>query len=161
MSGVPTNPSPVPQGLRTTPHLLQRFCHRIGYLARNDRRETGFTLLEVVVSFVLFAIVAGAAVTGIVSSLKASHTSQQRVDAANVAQTYVSLEDTKSVQNGTSSFTAVVKNEQFSVQRTIAFEGSATTCAPGASFAVHVLVSQQTSGAFLARTDSVIACATS
>jgi prepilin-type N-terminal cleavage/methylation domain-containing protein len=136
------------------------------------RTDAGFSLIEVVVSFVLFSIVAGGATYGIVSSLKASHTSQQRIDAANVAQSFIASTEnsTSLVQVETArQFTATVGTpsgatpnlgtELFLVQRWITFSASGETqCSPGSTFTVNVTVSQKSTGTFLARSDSVIAC---
>ena len=123
--------------------------------------DAGFTLIEVIVSFVLFAIVAGGATTGIVSALQASHSSQQRTDAADAAAQDLA-QDIAAYRAGTVpgnfSYTAGVSNEQFTVTRTVTFVGSATACAPGASFHVHVDVKQQQTQKFLAQSDTVIAC---
>jgi prepilin-type N-terminal cleavage/methylation domain-containing protein len=127
--------------------------------------DAGFSLLEVVVSFSLFAIVAGGATTGIVSALQAAHTSQQRIDAANVAQRDLALVFAAySSGSGVgaipvkASYVQAVGSERFSVVRTVAMQGSATACSPGQSFRVDVQVSQQQTGTFLAQTDTVIAC---
>lgn len=122
--------------------------------------DAGFSLLEVLVSFVIFAVVAAVAGAAIVTSLQASHTTQQRVDAANIAQSFISSarSGAQTAANGTATFSPGVTNEDFTVVRTISFLGSATACSPGASFTVNVVVSQKQSGQLLARSDSVIAC---
>lgn len=153
-----------------TPQFWQRVCPRFSYrakdpLAGNDtapENDAGFSLLEVVVSFTLFAIVAGGATTGIVSALQASHSSQQRIDAANIGQLDLAL-DLASYRAGTmpqkTIYTKTLTNESFSIARQISFTpSSATACSPGVSFTVHVEVSQGQTGAFLAQTDTVIAC---
>jgi prepilin-type N-terminal cleavage/methylation domain-containing protein len=160
MSGIRSNPFPTSRGPRTAPHLRQRVCHRFGHAARTRREDDGFTLIEVVVSFVLFAIVAGAAATGIVNSIRASHRSEQRVDAANVAQSILAAvrAKTSAAQNGTTTLSAPVGNQNFSVQRTIAFDTTgATQCSSGATFAVTIVVSSST-GQSLARTDARVLC---
>ncbi len=149
-----------PRGPLTTPSLTQRVWHRLGYVARDEARDAGFTLIEVIVSFIIFAVVSGAATTAIVKAIQSSHTSQQRIDAANIAQKYVTFTgDMSAIKAGAQTpFVDSVRNEQFTVKRTITFNGSATSCSPGASFTVHVIVAQKQSNAFLARTDSVVAC---
>ena len=140
------------------------------------RDDSGFTLLEAIVSFMLFVVVMGSAIYGIVNALNASHSSQQRVDAANVAQAFVaqarsnpqsvdlSQPNTKLltanpvVGSGTNGNAA---SEQFTAVRYITFSApDESKCTPGGMFMVNVLVYQgtSTSGKFLARSDSVVAC---
>jgi Tfp pilus assembly protein PilV len=130
--------------------------------------DAGFTLLEVVVCFLLFTIVAASATAAIVSSIKASHGSQQRVDAANVAQSFVAATQASpaTVRSETSvQYQASVKNEQFVVERTIVFSPSrATQCTTGVTFTVTTKVYQAQAYAkhagagFLARSDSIVTC---
>jgi len=129
--------------------------------------DHGFSLIEVIVSFVLFSIVAAGATYGIVSSIKASHTSQLRIDAANIAQSFI----TNASAQGSNSLPAVhaesahqfppvpVGSETFIPVRWITFiPVTATQCAPGVSYTVSVTVSQSNSTHVLARSDSVVAC---
>ena len=128
------------------------------------RGDEGFTVLEAVVSFVLFAVVIGGATTGIVNSERAAHLTQKRVDAANLAQQYVNRAraDRATVKSGTSGFTASVGKESFRGSRTIAFDGSSVTQCPagatGTTFTVVVKVSDANSGTFLARSDARVLC---
>jgi type II secretory pathway pseudopilin PulG len=144
----------------TTPHWMQRVCHRIGCDAK-DTRDAGFTLVEVLVSFVLFMVVSAGAATGVVTALNASHSSQQRVDAANVAQAFV----TQAIQNAiriSPSAGETVSNvgrsdEKFTVTRWITFD-SGDTCHPGTLFTVNIEVRQSQTAKFLARSDARVAC---
>jgi type II secretory pathway pseudopilin PulG len=129
--------------------------------------DAGFTLLEVVVSFTLFVIVAGGAMYGIVNALQASHTSQQRVDAANVAQSFIAAAQADAEKTSKEAGRQVLSTvgggsaaeEQFTVVRWISFRNpDATQCSPGNTFTVNVVVSQAQTGKYLARSDSVIAC---
>lgn len=123
--------------------------------------DAGFTILEVLVAFTLFTIVSLTATVAIVNSLNAAHSSQQRIDAANVAASIIATtqNQTQTAVNGTTPFTASVKqSEDFSVVRTITFNNGATTCSTGASFVVNVVVRQTQTNKFLARSDSVITC---
>ena len=129
--------------------------------ARSTAIDAGFSLLEVMVAFTVFTILCGTATVAIVSALNASHSSQQRIDAANVAQSTIAsvLARAQLAVNGTTPFTANVKQgEDFAVQQTIAFNGGATKCSPGATFVVNVAVYQKQTNKFLARSDSVITC---
>jgi Tfp pilus assembly protein PilV len=123
--------------------------------------DAGFSLLEVMVAFAVFTILCSTATVAIVSALNAAHSSQQRIDAANVAQSAIAsvLSRAQSAVNGTTPFTATVKQgEDFTVQQTILFNGGATKCSPGATFNVNVAVYQKETNKFLARSDSVITC---
>jgi prepilin-type N-terminal cleavage/methylation domain-containing protein len=137
------------------------FCHCSG----NTTDEAGFSLLEVIVAMTIFVIVAATAMAAIVSALQGGHTSQQRVDAANIAQAAIAgaiatgPHAAAFVMNGSNTYTASVTNEQFKVtQTTASTPATATACSPGTTVTVSVLVYQQQSGRFLARSDTVIAC---
>jgi prepilin-type N-terminal cleavage/methylation domain-containing protein len=129
---------------------------------RDGDGDRGFTLLEVLVSFVLFAIVAAGASTSIVSALNASHGSQQTVDAANVAQTFIASTQANTLAvraEDKKTYSASVKNEQFTVTRTINFiPARAPQCTPGITFTVNVTVAQAQTSKFLARSDAVVTC---
>ena len=148
-----------------TPHLIQRLKHRFGYLQRDERRDAGFTVLEAVISFVLFAAVLAGATTGIVNSAQASHVSQKRVDAANVAQQRIaSLRAGRStVKPGTMTITPIsVGAETFTATQTIAFDDSSYTGCPsgatGAMFSVVVQVDDKNTGVELARSAARVLC---
>jgi type II secretory pathway pseudopilin PulG len=163
MSDAPATSSPTSRGPRTNPHPMQRVCHRLRYAARDDRNEDGFTLVEVMVSFGLLVVVAAGAVTGIVSAQRATHVGQQRVQAANVGQQDLAVDLAAYQATGTvpksTSYTKSLTNEDFRVARTVTFNPStATACAPGTTFTVHVTVQQKQTGTFLTQTDTVIAC---
>jgi len=136
--------------------IVQHIRHRL-LTADGDK---GFTLLEVIVSFVLFAIVASSATYAIVSALNASHGSQQHIDGANVAQTFIAdqQQNAQSATNGSKTYTPSVKNEDFVVTRTITFFAGGTACNPGGSYRVNVTVNQKQTNKFLARSDTVITC---
>lgn len=124
--------------------------------------DAGFTMIEVIVAFVLFAVVSSTATYGIYNAIKASHQSQQRADAGGVAQSYIA-DAQGSRQTVTTEterpFSAFNGHERFTVLRSITFSQSGETqCAQGSSFTVNVVVKQAETGKFLARSDSVIAC---
>jgi prepilin-type N-terminal cleavage/methylation domain-containing protein len=143
------------------------------------RSDRGFTMIEVVVSFVIFAAILDAATWGIINASKASRQSQRRVDASNVAQEFIAAaradanKGTINSQGGvtTTNVSAAVGNgqvngaaaqEKFTVVRTIVFAAPQTTqCTPGTTFTIDVKVyfgATSTTNNFLARSDSVIAC---
>ena len=164
MSATPVSSSPAPGTLPLPSRLIQRSWHRIRYVVRDEGREAGFTVLEAVVSFVLFAIVIAGATTGIVNSNAAAHNSQQRVDAANIAQQYVASirANRKLVRSGTLSLSpAPIGSESFSATQTIAFDSAGITQCPsgstGTMFTAVVKVYSST-GSFLARSDARVLC---
>jgi len=124
--------------------------------------DAGFTVLEVLVSFVLFAVVAASATYGIVNALQTSHTGQQRVDAANIAQAYIAATEIRTQDAQTEvarPLTAPAGSEKFAVLRWITFSTpGATQCSAGQTFTVNVTVSVASTGTFLARSDSIVAC---
>ncbi len=164
--------------------LNQQVCHRLGYgreyLGRQATGPTrtsgaapagdelsddgGFTLLETVVSFLLFTIVAVGAAVAIVSALRISHTSQQRVDAANAAQGWLSTvlvryhgqSDQRTIPRPNPTIPAAVRNESFVINQQVTPASGA--CPSSGSFTVTLIVNQAQSAKQLARTDTVIAC---
>ena len=91
-------------------------------LREGARDDSGFTLVEVVVSSVLFVIVAAASVTAIVAGMKADNTSRNRVMAANVAQ--ADLEQARALAfpnypTAEAAHSVPVGNMTFTVARTI------------------------------------------
>jgi prepilin-type N-terminal cleavage/methylation domain-containing protein len=149
----------------TTPHWMSRVCHRLRRVAK-DTQDGGFTLVEVLVSFVIFAAVAGSAATGIVNALRASHVSQQRVDAADVAQSFVADAISTATKVVPEEGKTIISNvgdgivaggETFTVIRWITFDAG-DTCHPGALFTVNIEVHQAQTNQFLARSDARVAC---
>lgn len=136
----------------------------LGRLTQRLRRgdtDGGFTVLEVVVSFVLFAVVSTAATTAVVNATKTSHGTQQRVQAAGLAQQDIA-QSVAAYQTGTmpknTTYTAAAGAESFAVTREVAFVGSATACTSGNAFSVHVEVRPRSSAGVLAQSDTVVAC---
>ena len=144
-----------------TTRLLKTALSRRLHRMRSAGRDAGFTILEIMVAFTIFTAICASATVAVVNALNAAHGNQQRIDAANVAQSILAQTQAlaEAQRNGTTSSTATVRqSETFVWQRTIQFGGTATQCSPGASFTVHLLVYQQQTNKFMARTDSVIAC---
>jgi type II secretory pathway pseudopilin PulG len=124
--------------------------------------DAGFTVLEVLVSFSLFVLLASTATYALYTSINASHVSQQRGAAAGVAQSYIAqaAANTATIAPETAKpYTATVGSEQFAIVRTITFSTvGETQCTQGSSFTVNVVVNQAQTNKFLARSDTVIAC---
>ena len=147
-----------------------RLASRLAQL-RDARRDAGFTVLEALISFVVFAIVATTASYGLVKAIEASHASQQRVDAADVAQYFIGdairRANTIAPTEGRTIYSHVggsdsagntnAAEEQFTVVQTITFDTSGS-CNSGTLFWVHVVVRQAQTSQFLARSDARVAC---
>lgn len=100
--------------------------NRLNRLRRLRGDDSGFTLIEVVVSLVIFAVVAAASVTALSSATRTSNTSRDRVAAANVAQ--ADLEQVRALQypnypTAVTAHTVTVGNRTYTVSRAIT-----TTC---------------------------------
>jgi prepilin-type N-terminal cleavage/methylation domain-containing protein len=153
------------------PRPLRLAWRRLARVA--GRGDAGFTLIESIVSFVIFTVVAASASYGILKALNASHVSQQRVDAAAVAQYWVNdaIRQASTIAeipapgntilssvgdpNGTNGHYA--EGEQFKAVETVVYD-SGGSCNTGTMFTVSVVVSQQQTGQFLARSDARVAC---
>lgn len=129
--------------------------------ARLAGDDGGFTVVEVVVAFLLFAIVGTAAIAAVVNATKTSHMTQQRIQAADLAQQDIA-QSVAAYEAGTlpssTTYTATSGSESFTVTRTVAFVGSATACSSGNAFTVHVQVTPKTGGGTGAKSDTEIAC---
>lgn len=84
--------------------------------------DAGFTLIEVVVSLVLFAVVAGSSVTAIANATRTTNTARDRVTAANLAQ--ADLQSARALQYpnypaAVAAHTVTAGNKTFTVQRSI------------------------------------------
>jgi prepilin-type N-terminal cleavage/methylation domain-containing protein len=152
----------------TTRHCINKLRERIA-TGTEQSNDAGFTLIEVIVSFIVFSIVAASAATAIFRAINASHVTQQRVGAAGVAQSIIANaiaqanantaapEQGKTILSGLGNGQSASK-EEFIAVRTITFDSGGDTCAPGTLFTVNVMVKQAQTGQFLARSDTKIAC---
>jgi prepilin-type N-terminal cleavage/methylation domain-containing protein len=153
----------------TISHWQPRLARRLDCDGR-DTSDAGFTLIESIVSFVIFAIVAASASTAIVHAMRSAHETQQRVDAAQVAQYFISdairRANTIPPTEGRTVITNVggagttdtrhAEPEQFTVIETVRFD--AGSCISGRLFTVNVEVRQAQTNVFLARSDARVAC---
>ena len=141
---------------RTVRHHLQRTTDRIGYASRGD---DGFTLLEVVVSFVLFAIIAASATAAIANSITVSNTTNDRVAATNLAQKAIAKAraDHATLESSPNT-TSTTGNYIIAQTATIPTSGS-TICPVGSTIPFTVTVSWKKGSATRSvRMDTVIAC---
>lgn len=167
MPGTPASLFPPARGARTTPHRIQRLWHRLRYPARPQHGDAGFTLLEVVVSLVIFAIVAASATAAIINGVSSSNVTRNRVDAANIAQQDIqqlaALPRT-SVTAAPTSTTVTVGNEPYTVTRQIGTLPSGTPCPTVVAtdtphkITVHVQVNWPNDNGRSVQMDTVLAC---
>jgi hypothetical protein len=119
---------------------------------------------------VLFTVVATSAALGINNALQASHVAQQRIDAADLAQYFVSdailRANTIPPVEGKTIFSNIstkdtsgnynAQQEKFNVIETVRFESG--SCNSGRLFTVNVEVHQAQTNQYLARSDARVAC---
>jgi prepilin-type N-terminal cleavage/methylation domain-containing protein len=136
------------------PRLTQRVWHRFGNAAPADG---GFTVLEVVVSIVIFVIAATAAGSALVTNVSSSRLTQERVRAASMAQSFLAgFQSSKTMP----ASLPTSGPDGYSVSISLN-PGLAAACATGSSRTVSVLIfapGAATTGTPIARTDGVIAC---
>jgi type II secretory pathway pseudopilin PulG len=135
--------------------------------------EAGFTLLEAVVSFAVFAIVITAATWAITNALRTSHTSQQRVQAADIAQAVVNdaIRMAATIEEVPAPGTTLEANlgsdltknlyfaedDEFNVVKTVIYDKGGS-CNTGTMFTINVAVYNKRTSQFLARSDARVAC---
>lgn len=123
---------------RTTPLLIQRLRRRMGYGdASTVENDGGFTMIEAIVSFGIFAVVIAAAVLAIVAGIKTSNGNRDRVVAANVAQQELAraqVMPTASLTAApTATSTSTVGQEPYTIVRKVDYAKVAGTAAATAS----------------------------
>jgi hypothetical protein len=151
--------------------LRQRISRRLTRVTGSG--EAGFSLIEAIVSFMIFSIVAASSSYAILKALNASHVSQQRVDASAIAQYWVNdaIRQASTIaeipppgitissgvgdSNGASGHYA--EGEQFKVVETVVYDNGGS-CNTGTMFTVNVEVYQKQTNQFLARSDARVAC---
>jgi Tfp pilus assembly protein PilV len=126
--------------------------------ARPTADDSGFAVLEVLVSFVLFAIVAASATVAIANSIKVSNTTNNRVTATGLAQSALTKAraDTTTLEATPNSTTTM---GAYTVSRTATVPVVAgVRCPAGSTMPLTVTVTWKQTGSRLVRLDTVIAC---
>jgi Tfp pilus assembly protein PilV len=121
-------------------------------------REDGFALLEVLVSFVLFAIVSASATVAIANSIKVSNTTRNRVTATGLAEAALAQ-----ARANTTALMATPTTTSTSGAYTVARTAtvpvvSGVRCPAGQTMPVTVTVTWLQTGNRSVRLDTVIAC---
>jgi len=145
-----------------TATLLDRIRLRLPDASADD----GFSLLEVMVSFVLFVIVASAASAAVANGIRTSDSTTRRVQATQVAQQ--DIEKARSIKASLVSaagypLTVAVGNRSFTVTRTVSWStGSScpTTPTAGVEYYVNVtdVITWAGNSGRSVRMDTVLAC---
>jgi prepilin-type N-terminal cleavage/methylation domain-containing protein len=131
--------------------------------------DDGFALIEVLVSMMIFAIIASAATYAVTSGIGSSDASRDRVGSANVAQQQLeqarAMPQASLVATPTATSTAVVGTGTYTVTRTVGFlpadsTGCPTDVATDAphEITVHVEVAPANGDSRTVGMDTVIAC---
>ena len=122
--------------------------------------DDGFTLAEVVVSIALFTVVSFAVMLALVTLVKLTGVTQNRVAASNLARQEIEKlrgqNSTLSLLDASAS-TVALKGTTFTITP-IMNPAATATCAPGASRNVTVKVSWQDSSTRTVRYDTVLSC---
>lgn len=156
------------------PMTTRSFAGHVGVLfrlLREDRQassnkdtrpntDDGFTLAEVVVSIALFTVISVAVMLALVTLVKLTGVTQNRVAASNLARQEVEKlrgqNSTLSLLDASAS-TVALKGTNFTITP-IMTPAANVTCAPGASRNVTVKVSWKDSSTRSVRYDTVLSC---
>ena len=131
-------------------------------LRREDQRaaEDGFTMAEVVVSIALFTVLSFAVMMALVTLVKLTGVTQNRVAASNLARQEVEKlrgqNSTLSLLDAAAS-TVALRGTKFTITPVMT-PAANVTCAPGASRNVTVKVSWNDSSNRTVRYDTVLSC---
>jgi type II secretory pathway pseudopilin PulG len=129
-------------------------------LARLADDDGGFTLVEAMVAFALFTIMATTATFGLVQIIRATNTNKDRVAAANLATQEVERlrgQHNANQQLDSAAQTSSLHGTSFTVTPTLNPIATAT-CPDGTSRGVTVMVTWNGSGSHPVRYDTVLAC---
>ncbi len=134
-----------------------------------DQGDSGFALTEVIVSFIMFIVVATAATVAVSRGIDSSGANRDRVGAANIAQQQ--LEQARALPRAsltaapTATSTAIAGASKYTVRRTVGFLPAGSTACPtdvatdaAHEITVHVDVTTQGQTPRTITMDTVIAC---
>jgi prepilin-type N-terminal cleavage/methylation domain-containing protein len=139
-------------------HLYQRACHRISYAAT---RDAGFTVIEAIVAMTIFVIVSAAAIAAVFGGIQSSNNTNNRVGAANIAQSDLEQARAQGTPSATSYPTAPTSGgPTFQVTRSVTMPppSATATCPDGSSIKVGVTVSGPGNSGRSVSMSTVIAC---
>jgi|GEM_PF-2384613 len=146
--------------LRRLLHTDQRGAEQAGTRRESAAGEDGFTLTEVIVSIGLFTVVSFAVMMALVTLVKLTGVTQNRVAASNLARQEVEKlrgqNSTLSLLDAAAS-TVQLKGTTFTITP-ILNPSAASTCTPGGSRNVTVKVSWNDSSTRSVRYDTVLSC---
>jgi len=145
-----------PANFRVPPKTLAGRLARV----RQDDPDAGFTIAEVVVSIALFVIISVAVTSALLTLVKYTGVTQNRVAAANLARQEIEQlrgqnSTMEALDSGPSSVT--LQGTTFTVTPLLSPAANAS-CAPGASRNATVTVSWPHSGSRTVRYDTVLSC---
>lgn len=122
--------------------------------------DDGFTLAEVVVSIALFTVVSFAVMLALVTLVKLTGVTQNRVAASNLARQEVERlrgQNSTASQLDAAASTVQLKGTRYLITPVMT-PGATSPCAPGASRNVTIKVSWKDSSTRTVRYDTVLSC---
>jgi len=150
--------APVPAHVRPPRQDQQASPGMAGPTAAGD--DGGFTLAEVIVSIALFTVVSFAVTLALVTLVKLTGVTQNRVAASNLARQEVEKlrgQNSTASQLDATPSTVALKGARFTVTPVMTPAATAP-CAPGASRNVTIKVSWRDSSTRTVRYDTVLSC---
>jgi type II secretion system protein I len=139
-------------------HLYQRASHRISYAAT---REAGFTVIEAIVAMTIFVIVSAAAIAAVFGGIQSSNNTDNKIGAANIAQSDLEQARAEGTPSPTSYPTAPTSGgPTLHVTRrvTMPAPSASATCPDGSSIQVGVTVTGPGTSGGSVSMSTVIAC---
>ena len=120
--------------------------------------EDGFTLVEVLVAFTIFVIIATASMNALYTIVKSTAVTQSRVSAANLARQEIERLREQNSVNSELDTSPISSTTPQGTTYTITPFGTSAACSPNGERQVSVVVSWQNSGLRNVRYDTVLSC---